>query len=217
MGSKFLWILDNGHSKVTLGKRSPVMEDGKRFFEYEFNRDIVRRISHQLISCGIHHHILVPETAIEVNIRERLCRANNIISNLPKIFITIHSNAFGCGMNWENIDGIETYYHKKNINSETLASIFHEALVKALNWTDRGLKTKIHDKNGKLIDPYILKQPIPAIMTATGFYTNKDECTKLLSDMWRERIANAHFEAIKKAEENLKESLFLQPEMNEAM
>ncbi|MFA6922819.1 MAG: N-acetylmuramoyl-L-alanine amidase [Bacteroidales bacterium] len=213
MENNFLWLLDNGHSKVTLGKRSPVMEDGKRFYEYEFNRDIVRRISRQLISCGIRHHILVPETAIEINIRERLNRVNSVISELPKILVSIHSNAFGNGMNWENIDGIETFYYNKNPNSKIVASIFHETLVKKLNWTDRGLKTKTNDKNGKLIEPYLLKQHIPSIMTATGFYTNKDECIKLLSDLWRERIANAHFEAIKKNEENFKKSLLFQPEM----
>jgi N-acetylmuramoyl-L-alanine amidase len=44
MPPKFLWILDNGHSKATPGKRSPKLEDGRQFFEYEFNRDIVKRL-----------------------------------------------------------------------------------------------------------------------------------------------------------------------------
>ena len=38
-------ILDNGHGQETPGKRSPVWSDGKQLFEWEFNRDIVRRIA----------------------------------------------------------------------------------------------------------------------------------------------------------------------------
>ena len=39
---RFLWCLDNGHGKLTAGKRSPKLKDGNRFFEYEFNRIIVK-------------------------------------------------------------------------------------------------------------------------------------------------------------------------------
>ena len=40
--ARFLWCLDNGHGKLTAGKRSPVFDDGEtQFLEYEFNRDIV--------------------------------------------------------------------------------------------------------------------------------------------------------------------------------
>ena len=41
-------LLDNGHGKNCAGKRSPKLEDGSQFFEYEFNRDIVRRIAEKL-------------------------------------------------------------------------------------------------------------------------------------------------------------------------
>ena len=41
-------ILDNGHGNNTPGKRSPKWEDGTQLFEYEFNRDIVKRISAML-------------------------------------------------------------------------------------------------------------------------------------------------------------------------
>ena len=38
-------ILDNGHGSETSGKRSPKWADGKQIFEYEFNRDVVKRIA----------------------------------------------------------------------------------------------------------------------------------------------------------------------------
>ena len=37
-------ILENGHGSQTPGKRSPIWGDGSQLLEWEFNRDIVRRI-----------------------------------------------------------------------------------------------------------------------------------------------------------------------------
>ena len=44
---KSMVILDNGHGKETSGKRSPIWSDGSQLFEWEFNRDIVQRISNK--------------------------------------------------------------------------------------------------------------------------------------------------------------------------
>ena len=46
-------ILDNGHGEETAGKRSPVWGDGSQLFEWEFNRDIVRRIAAMLKADGV--------------------------------------------------------------------------------------------------------------------------------------------------------------------
>ena len=39
--SRYLWCLDNGHGKLTPGKRSPKLKDGNQFFEYEFNLSLI--------------------------------------------------------------------------------------------------------------------------------------------------------------------------------
>ena len=44
-------LIDNGHGRATAGKRSPVWPDGKQLFEYEFNRDIARRV-HEAARAG---------------------------------------------------------------------------------------------------------------------------------------------------------------------
>ena len=41
-------ILENGHGSQTPGKRSPIWGDGSQLLEWEFNRDIVRRIAAML-------------------------------------------------------------------------------------------------------------------------------------------------------------------------
>ena len=68
-------ILDNGHGEETAGKRSPVWGDGSQLFEWEFNRDIVRRIAAKLDDLAIGYEILTPETN-DVSLAERCRRAN---------------------------------------------------------------------------------------------------------------------------------------------
>ncbi len=45
-------ILDAGHGVDCAGKRSPIWGDGSQLLEWEFNRDIVRRIAAMLKSGG---------------------------------------------------------------------------------------------------------------------------------------------------------------------
>ena len=69
---KFLWCLDNGHGKLTAGKRSPIFDDGEtQFFEYEFNRDIVARIIKQLEEKGVAFFNVVPEVKVGNILEER--------------------------------------------------------------------------------------------------------------------------------------------------
>ena len=54
-------LIDNGHGRATAGKRSPVWPDGKQLFEYEFNRDIARRVHEALTARGADSVPVVPE------------------------------------------------------------------------------------------------------------------------------------------------------------
>ena len=73
-------ILENGHGSQTPGKRSPIWGDGSQLFEWEFNRDIVRRIAAMLKAEGIKFEILVPEDN-DVSLPER-CRRANVIATV---------------------------------------------------------------------------------------------------------------------------------------
>lgn len=86
-------ILDNGHGINTPGKRSPFKPV---LYEYEFNRDVVKRISNKLNQLHIKNTILVPEDE-DVSLSTRVKRANSIYKQHPDaILISIHANA-GCG------------------------------------------------------------------------------------------------------------------------
>jgi N-acetylmuramoyl-L-alanine amidase len=90
-----LIILDNGHGDNTPGKRSPVWPNGSQLFEYEFNRDIVKRIKSKLDSYNIDSVVLVPELD-DISLAERCKRANKIYDNNKEcVLLSIHANAGG--------------------------------------------------------------------------------------------------------------------------
>ncbi len=195
-----LVILDNGHGDDTLGKRSPKWQKGDQLFEWEFTRDIVEQCSIILNNDKYDSEILVPEKK-DITIRERIERANEIHKTEKSIFISIHGNA---APNKDNIpSGIETLYYSKA--GKVFANFLQEELVSVLQWKDRGVRKayrRIKNKAGKRITIYkiaILKFTDPvAILTENGFYTNYEECMKMLDPDVRSNIATATVLGIKK-------------------
>ncbi|MCK9421493.1 MAG: N-acetylmuramoyl-L-alanine amidase [Bacteroidales bacterium] len=191
MIGKFLWIIDNGHGKATPGKRSPLLDDGRQLLEYEFNRDIVSRLMALMETDGLSSHNLVPEVEGDISLSVRVDRANKMQTPLQKLYLSIHANA--AGDEWSNANGIETFCFRFASRSERLAKIFQSNLVTTVGWRDRGVKEA---------DFYVLKYTkMPAILTENGFYSNPDQCGKLLSPEWRDYIAQAHLQAIRETEE----------------
>ena len=195
--ARYMWCLDNGHGQQTKGKRSPKFEDGKQFLEYEFNRDIVKRVIEQLDQVGVKYFNVVPEVDIDNFLEGRVARANNLDSTLPKIFLSIHSNAFGSS-GWETPSGIETWFYHGSRSGQALAGVFQKHLIDKLKWKNRKLKSYPGPKQF-----YVLRNTrMPAVLTENGFYTNKEEARQLLKDSVRQKIADAHVEAILEIEKN---------------
>ncbi len=201
---RFMWCLDNGHGKLQPGKRSPVFElDGKQvqFFEYEFNRDIVVRITKALDERGVRYFEVVPEVE-EVGsfLEERVKRVNELQSDLPKLFVSVHSNAGPAGADgWvaDSIRGVETWHAHGSVKGKHMAMVFQRHLVATTGLRDRGIKTT-KEKN-----LYVLVKTIPpAILTENGFFNNKLEVLELMKDSVRQKIADAHVAAIMEIEEN---------------
>ncbi len=194
---RYLWCLDNGHGKQTAGKRSPKFDNGTQFFEYEFNRDIVKRIIEQLDDLGIQSFNVVPEVDTDNFLQGRVDRANEKKSDLPKIFLSIHANAFG-NSSWETPKGIETWHFHNSKSGQALAAIFQKHLIAKTGWANRKLKSYPGSKQF-----YVLRNTnMPAVLTENGFYTNKEECALLMKNEIRQKIADAHVAAILEIEKN---------------
>lgn len=186
---RFLWCLDNGHGKLTAGKRSPKLKDGGRFFEYEFNRIIVKGIIKELKKHNIRYYNVVPEVNVDNFLKGRVLRANNVPSDIPKIFLSVHSNA-GPGT-WTQAKGLETWFFHGSRTGRKLAAVFQQQLVNALGWTNRGIKSQATKQF------FVLRRTnMPAVLTENGFYNNRKEVYSLLDKTIQQKIINAHVDAI---------------------
>ncbi len=199
---RYLWCLDNGHGQFTKGKRSPVFDDGvTQFLEYEFNRDIVRRIMAQLDEHGISYYNVVPEVEVDDFLRERVDRANAKKSELPKLFVSVHSNAASArsSKDWASpsISGIETWFFHNSKKGRKVASIFQKHLIDQTGLKNRHLKSRPESQF------FVLrKTKMTAVLTENGFYNNKAEAAKLMTEEMRQKIADAHVVAILEIEKN---------------
>ena len=139
---EMVMLLDNGHASTTPGKRSPVWEDGYQFFEYEFNRDIVSRISKELDKLGIKYHIITPEVDKDIKLSERAKRVNAYCNEYGKnncFLISVHANASGNG-DWMKARGWSAFTTKGKTKSDEYATILYgeaERLLPRFNMSVR--------------------------------------------------------------------------------
>ena len=197
-------LLDNGHGKSTPGKRSPKLPDGSQFFEYEFNRDIVRRIAAKLDKLGIKYEILVPEVENDISLTSRAARANKFcdkygVSNC--VFLSVHANAAGNGHDWMTAKGWCCYTSKGETASDPIAEMFMreaEKVLSPLGWTIRKWSSAKYSWEENYT--VLVKTKCPAILTESLFYDNKEEVQFLMSEKGRDTIAQIHVNAILKIE-----------------
>lgn len=194
-------LLDNGHAQKTPGKRSPVL-NGKQFFEYEFNRDIVRRIGEKLASLDIPFHILVPEIVEDIPLSTRAARANKICAEFGAancLLISIHSDAAGDGSAWKNARGWSVFTTKGNTNSDKYATLFYNEAEKIVPQLGSKMRKETSDGDPDFEENFtiIYKAACPAILTENLFYDNQKDFEILMSEEGREAIANIHVNAIK--------------------
>ena len=195
--SKTLVILDAGHGIDTPGKRSPIWSNNTQLFEWKFNRDIVDSIIGYLQVANISYVKLIEESQ-DISLKERVDRINTIYKENKdkyKVYlISVHGNAAD---NAPTANGIEVFTSIGETKSDTIAEVFYSKL-KNLGWKMRPNRS---NKGGKEENFYILKNShCPAVLTENGFYTNEEECKKMLEFYWQKEIALAHYKAIQDIE-----------------
>ena len=172
--------LDAGHGASTNGKRSP----DSSLMEYEFNRDVGRRLKAILER----HNIEVIETVTDdtdVSLTERCNIANK---NNVDYFVSIHANADGMGYNWTSAKGWEIHIVGKGGKAEELAEAIHKHSIPILGLKDRGVR---------ISNFQVLRDTdMPAVLIEHGFYTNKEECDILKTEEFRQKCAEADAKGI---------------------
>ena len=187
-------MLDNGHGKETAGKRSPVWKDGAQLFEYEFNRDIVRRIAKQLSAEGIEYRIIVPEEN-DISLSERARRANEIYdqANGKAFLLSVHVNAGG-GTGWE------CYTSVGLTKADELATILCEEATREFQPDGWRMRFDYSDGDPDKENQFtiLVKTKAPAVLTENFFMDTEKDCRFIMSETGRERIAKMHVAAIKR-------------------
>jgi N-acetylmuramoyl-L-alanine amidase len=183
-----------GHGALQPGKRSPVIPElGNRFYEYEWNREIVKGIIAELAYLGIEYFEVVPEINVDDFLVERVSRANNHPSLLPKIYLSVHANAGPAPDldTWSDASGTETWYYHGSRLGRNLAAVFQRQLVKATGFRNRHLRSKA---KGQFYE--LRKTQMVSVLTESGFYNNRTEVMKLINPEMKRRIIMAHVSAI---------------------
>lgn len=186
-------ILDPGHGGNTPGKRSPVWADGSQLLEFEFNRNIVKRIKSHFPDAIV----LVPEV-FDLNLYKRVERVNRIVDNANDeecLLISVHANAGG-GSGWE------VWTTPGQTASDQYASMMHEQMQNIL--VENRIKFPMRQDRfsdgdvDKEENFYILaRTKCPAILTENFFMDTEKDCRFIMSEYGRSLIALAHINFIK--------------------
>lgn len=226
--SRYTWLLDPGHGGFidgvyqTAGKRSPAFPDGSRLYEGEFNRDVVSRImdlcsgkwgekGHYLMKgkppLKREKHWLrfaldavnIVDTEEDISLRQRVTVANKIHQEKQNcIYVSVHSNAFGNGKDFNNAKGTCTFYHYRSATGEVLAESLQKWLAELTPFRNRGIRA-----NETWANFYVLRKThMPAVLSENGFMTNFDDAINLMDPNVRQAVANAHYNMMLEIEEN---------------
>ena len=207
-GVNFHILLDNGHAKSTPGKRQK-LESGRYFFEYEFNREVTKRIAERLDNLGISYEMLVPEVEKDIALSERASRANSFCSKYGTencLFISVHSNACGDGITFNSAKGWSVWTTVGNTKSDPIATIFFNVADETLPKYGFTTRKQMSDGDPDYEENFtvIYKTKCPAILTENLFFTNKEEVAWLMSKEGKDVIADIHVEGIRRVIDGLK-------------
>lgn len=196
------YVLDCGHALTTAGKRSP----DHKFFEYEYNRIIGRRVAERLNEMGIGYCFTYPiDEPYDLSLTSRANVANKMAKEKGAgnvLFISIHSNAAGNGKDWKNAKGWSVWTTKGETKSDKYAEIFWEEARKVCSRYNRTTRqdTSDGDHDWESNFTVIFKTICPSILIEEFFYDNEEEMHWLLSEEGKSACTEIIINAIKRIE-----------------
>ena len=195
----FYVLLDSGHGSDTPGKCSPEFsEEWKSRYgidkleEWAMNRNIVLGVREALEVAGFNVVHINPEGQ-DIKLGERVRRANKYCAKYGAgncVFVSVHLDA-SKEKGWTNASGYTGYVcTKASLKSVKLANIF-ERNATALDMLGNRWKHTYAK------DYFVLKKTdCPAILTESGFMTNKEQVEWMLSKDGYDTIVKLHCKSI---------------------
>lgn len=196
--AKQIVIMDYGHSSVDPkgGKRSP----DRSFYEWQFNRNLGRKITAALRARGItvEEVVSVAEDNQKVSISTRAARANAICAKYGTancMYVSIHANAAGNG-SWMNARGWSVFVSKNSsaASKELANDIFDAVKARGFKMRQPAPSQKYWQENFTVI----YKTKCKAVLTESLFYDNKEDLALLKDPATVQKLCDAHVEGILK-------------------
>lgn len=212
--NKLYVLLDNGHGKNTPGKRSPLLQDGSRLYEWEYCREITAGIKARFENNKNIEVIMITPEEYDVLLGSRVKRINNYCTKFGTkncIMLSIHINAAGNG-GWMNARGWSAWTTRGQNNSDKFADCLYEAAEQIIksnkeyidtfkgNQSQKPIRTDFSDgdKDWEAGFQITKGSNCPAVLTENMFMDNKLDVDYLLSASGFNDIINIHVEGIKK-------------------
>ena len=168
-------VVDAGH-----GGSDPGAVGVNGLQEKSVTLPIAKRIQELLVGAGA-KVTMTRTTDTYLSLTERVRIADRTDAD---IYVSIHINSATSS----SAHGLETYHYPGSSKGRKLASAIESELVKALGWTDRGVKTAYF---------YVLKYTdMVAALAEIGFIVNPSEGKALATSATREKAAKAIFNGI---------------------
>lgn len=191
--NEYIICLDGGHGIQTPGKCSP----DKKLREYQYAREIVKRLEAKLKENGYKVYIVTPEQD-DISLKERCKRINKIYreNNNKAISISVHCNAAGGDGKWHSANGWSVFVSQNaSQNSKRLAKCLYDEALKENLKGNRAIPAEhCWIQNLAMCRDTLC----PAILTENMFQDNKEDVNFLLSEKGKETIVNVHYNGIVK-------------------
>lgn len=191
-------VIDAAHNySDTWQKMSPKKEDGTRFYEYQSNRRIARKLSMELDKLGVEYtYTIHPDDKNDMSLQNRVGKANAVAYKEGKdnvLFISLHSDALGMADKWYDANGYSIFTSVGDTKSDKYAKVFEEVAKEKLGPYKKKVRG-LYEKNF-----YVLSKTIcPAILLEQLFYSNKEDLEFLESDEGVKVLVDIIVEAIKR-------------------
>ena len=149
--------------------------------EHEFNRDVAFAWIIYSASKGHTTVLCFDEIGVtDMLLADRVGKANRAKAD---VYISVHANAFGDGINWHPANGLVAMYYTGSVEGERLAKCIMTELSKATNMPINSYQP------GKLYEPK--NTAMPCVIVECGFMTNKNDAQKLLTYEYRQLCAES--------------------------
>jgi len=174
--------LDAGHGGAD-GGAVAYDEDGEILAkEKDFNLDVALRAQKLLEAEGVEVHMIRSE-----DVYVDYLRVGSIANDAgTSLFVSIHTNS----ATTPTANGIETYGYleagsvSNGMTSQRLSEILLENLLEETEAYDRGVK----DGKGLAV---VNSTKMPATLIEIGFISNLEECEKMMTEAYRQKLAQA--------------------------